>query len=329
MGLRMDAASLRDWMPVRLSWQSTQGILDWCYVGDERFTEPFFAETVQRLLRHPFNQLLRRQTPLEVLAELHERTPGLAPTGFIFHLSRCGSTLVSQMLAALAQNIVVSEAAPVDAVLRAHMHVHGVTDDERQRWLRWIVSALGRPHRADEQHYFIKFDCWHTLDLPLIHATFPDVPWMFLFRDPVEVIVSHLRHRGAHTLPWVVAPEMFGLDADAGLRLAPEDYTARVLAAICRAALEHRHTGDALFVDYRQLPNAVESLLPNFFRVTYSADERQLMHEAAQRDAKNPVMHFAADTDAKRRAATDGVRQAAARWLDPLHRQLADLAQQS
>ena len=324
----MNAESLRDWTPVRLSWQGAQGTLDWCYAGQERFTEPFFAETVQRLLRHPFNQFLRQQTPLEVLAELHERAPGLAPTGFIFHMSRCGSTLVSQMLAALAQNIVISEAAPIDAVLRAYMHLHGVTDEQRRRWLRWIIIAFGRARRTEARHYFIKFDCWHTLDLPLIHATFPGVPWVFLFRDPVEIIVSHLRHRGAHTLPWVIAPQLFGLDADAGLRLTPEDYTARVLAAICRAALEHRRTGDALFVDYRQLPAAVESLLPKFFRVTYSEDDRQLMHQTAQRDAKNPVMHFAADTDAKRRAATDNIRAAAARWLDPLYRQLADLAQQ-
>ena len=33
-------------------------------------------------------------------------------------MSRCGSTLVSQMLAALPQNIVISEAAPIDAVVQ-------------------------------------------------------------------------------------------------------------------------------------------------------------------------------------------------------------------
>ena len=39
--------------------------------------------------------------------------PGIDPTGFIFHLARCGSTLVSQMLAALPEHIVLSE-APAD-----------------------------------------------------------------------------------------------------------------------------------------------------------------------------------------------------------------------
>jgi hypothetical protein len=324
----MKAESLRDWLPVRLAWQDAQGTVDWCYTGAERCTEPFFAETVQRLLRHPFNQLLRRQTPLDALAELYERAPGLQPTGFIFHMSRCGSTLVAQMLATLAQNVVISEAAPIDAILRADAHATGVTDEQKQRWLRWMLSALGRPRRTRERHYFIKFDCWHTLALPLIHATFPTVPWVFLFRDPIEVIVSHLSHRGAHTLPWTVAPPLFDIEADEALQLAPEEYIARVLAAICRAALAHQHTGRALFIDYRQLPHAVESLLPEFFHVAYSADERRLMQSVVQRDAKNPFMQFAADTDAKHRAATDAVRAASARWLDPLHEQLAACAQQ-
>ena len=38
--------------------------------------------------------------------------------------------------------------------------------------------------------------------------------------------------------------------------MPPEEYCARVLAAICRAALEH-HDEQALFVDYGELPSAV------------------------------------------------------------------------
>jgi hypothetical protein len=323
----MDATRLEGWTPVRLRWQAARPVLDWCYVGAERFTEPFFDQTVQRLLRHPFNQLFRHQTPLAALAELHERAPGLAPTGFIFHMSRCGSTLIAQMLAALPQNVVISEAGPVDAVLRAHLHVPGVTADERMRWLQWIVSALGR--RRDEQaaHYFIKFDAWHTIDLPLIARAFPGVPWVFVARAPTEVIVSHLKRRGAHTLPWVVEPQLFGLDKETAVETPPAEYCARVLAAICRAALAHYHSaGAGLILDYRQLPGAIESHLLDFFRVSYTEAERQLMRRTAQFDAKNPALNFTADTDAKRRAATAEVQQAAARWLDQLYLQLADLA---
>ena len=42
----------------------------------------------------------------------------MRPSGFIFHMSRCGSTVISQMLAALAEHVVVSEAGPIDALAR-------------------------------------------------------------------------------------------------------------------------------------------------------------------------------------------------------------------
>ncbi|MFL6211264.1 MAG: sulfotransferase family protein [Pyrinomonadaceae bacterium] len=326
--LKMDATQFQGWMPIRLHWQAAQPVLDWCFVGDERFTEPFFDQTVQRLLRHPFNQLFRQQTPLETLAKLHERAPGLAPTGFIFHMSRCGSTLISQMLAALPQNIVISEAAPVDAVLRAHLHAPCVTDDERVRWLQWIVSALGRRRAEQAAHYFIKFDAWHTIDLPLIARAFPGVPWVFVGREPTEVIVSHLKRRGAHTLPWVVEPQLFGLDMETAVRVSPVEYCARVLAAICRAALAHYHSaGAGLILDYRQLPGAIESHLLDFFRVSYTEEERRAMRDTARFDAKNPALPFADDGAAKRRAVTADIQQAAAHWLDQLYAQLADLAQ--
>ena len=79
--------------------------------------------------RLPFNLLFPRRTPVEVLTRWREERPGLAPTGFVFHLSRCGSTLVSQMLAALPQNVVLSEAGPINDALRAHLRAPGVTDD--------------------------------------------------------------------------------------------------------------------------------------------------------------------------------------------------------
>ena len=58
---------------------------------------------------------------MSALEELNERSAGLAPSLFLFHVSRCGSTLISQMLAALPQNVVISEAGPMDAILRSHL----------------------------------------------------------------------------------------------------------------------------------------------------------------------------------------------------------------
>src|SRR5688500_17795162 len=115
----MDLALLEGWVPFRLFSRDGQPWVDWIHAGDVRFRDSFFEQTIQHCLRRPANALFRHQTPLTTLGELYRRRRGVAPTGFIFHWSRCGSTLVSQMLAALDHSIVISEARPIDAVLRA------------------------------------------------------------------------------------------------------------------------------------------------------------------------------------------------------------------
>src|ERR1043165_8503267 len=101
--------NFREWIPVRCYWQEKQAFVDWCFLGKERLTEPFFDDSIAKRFRQPFNLFFRHQTPIDFLDAAENFSNGLKPTGFIFHLSRCGSTLISQMLAALEQNIVISE----------------------------------------------------------------------------------------------------------------------------------------------------------------------------------------------------------------------------
>lgn len=106
------------WVPIRVVESSTPPEVEWCHLGTERFTDPFFQQTIERRLRDPFPLLFRRRSPLDDLSARAVEHPGLAPSGFVFHMSRCGSTLVAQMFAALATTVVISEADPIDAVLR-------------------------------------------------------------------------------------------------------------------------------------------------------------------------------------------------------------------
>ena len=317
MGLRTNAAQLDGWVPVQIKWQQPRPIVEWCYVGARALTEPFFDQTIQKLMLQPFNLLFRQRTPIETLRARHETKPGLQPTGFIFHMSRCGSTLVSQMLAALPRTVVISEASPIDSVLRAHFRVRDLTGDEQIDWLRWTVSALGQQRRGDEKQFFIKLDCWNTIILPLIHRAFPNVPWIFLYRNPVEVIVSQLRRRGAHMVPGVIEPSLFGMENDAIFQMQPEEYCAKALAKICEAALLYQEGG--LFVNYKQLPEAMFTSIPTFFGIEYSEADVETLNRVARHDAKNPSLTFTNDTDAKNRGATDRVRGLADEWVVPIY----------
>ncbi len=305
---------LSRWTPIRVTWDGTGGRVDWCHTEGIAFTEPFFTQTVDRCLRHPFRLLFRDQTGLEELCHAVDESPGLPPAGFVFHMSRCGSTLVTQMLAAAPGHLVLSEPPPVGSVLMAPDSRHTV------RWLRAMVGALGQPRDERQRRLFVKFDAWSTLDLPVVRRAFPDVPWLFVFRDPVEVLVSHARRPGAHMIPGVLPPERFGLDAT----LAPVDYAARVLASICEAALARRDDPLATFVDYETLPDFVLSDLPRLWDLRLDDGDLTAMKAAAHADAKNPCLPFADDRAGKRAEVTDELLSAADRWLAPLHARLLD-----
>jgi hypothetical protein len=301
---------LAGWTPIRARPDGEDLVVEWRWLDDAPFREPFFAETVQLALERPFSLLFPRPTNIDELGALE---PGLEPNGLILHMSRCGSTLVSQMLAAVPEHLVLSEPLLVNDVLRAP-----APDEERIRRLRLAVSALGRLRSGRERGYVLKLDPWATHDLPLIRRAFPDTPWLFLSRDPLEVLVSHRRQPGYQMLPSVVSPALVGLDLLDAVSMPFEDYGAHVLGAICRDALASRDER-ALFVDYRELPDAVFDRVLDLFGLDCSRAERALMEAAARRDAKVPSRSFAPDGEEKARAATPELRAAVDRRARPAY----------
>lgn len=309
----------KGWVPARVLWDAAEPMVDWCWLNGRRFTAPFFEQTLQDAMSHPANLLLRRQTPISQLEKLFGLHPGLPPRGFVFHMSRCGSTLIAQTLAALSRNVVLSEPRPIDSILRAQFRVPRLSEETQVRWLRAMVSALSRPNDPAQRHLFIKFDCWHTRFLPLIRRAFPEVPWIFVYRRPLEVLVSQNRQRGAQMLPGVLEPALFDWNLEELAGLSLEDYGGAVLAKICAAALEHGEGGK--LVNYHQLPALIPSLM-RFWGVNCTPDELDQLGTVARLNAKNPLWQFEADTEAKTRAATKELRSVSRRWLDPLYEQL-------
>jgi Sulfotransferase family len=308
---------MNQWVPERVRWGGTGPLVEWIYGGGRRFTEPFFEDTVHRL-RCASPADIRRQTGMEELETWAGGHPGLRPAGFIFHLSRCGSTLISQMLAALPRNRVMSEAPALDDVLRLAFRRPELDTEQLVVWLRAMMSVLGQPAVETERHYFVKWDCWHTHQLSLIRRAFPETPWIFLYRNPVEVLASQMRAPGAWTVPGALEAELIG-GADAqGSR---EEYCAQMLAGICRAAMSQ----SATLMNYTELPEVVCDRLAAFFGVEYSAAEQRQMLDAAQFDAKSPQFTFASDSEAKRRAASPRVLEAAERWVAGIYRELERL----
>jgi hypothetical protein len=311
----MTGWSMTGWVPIRLAWRTEPqhpGLeVEWCWLGQDRFLHPFFDHTIEHAQRLPFNALFTHRTSFDELTAWHAASPGIPPTGFIFHMSRCGSTLVSRMLAALPENVVVSEAGPIDYLARAAV----IPEETRSAWLRAMVSALGQKRAGQETRYFIKFDSVSTDALPFIRHTFPAVPWIFLYRDPEEVLASQLSEPGSAMSPGIVrGPPILDMPIHETLSMSPDEYAARVIGTLCRCAcLSAGHGG--LLVNYTQLPEAVWRDIAAHFGIDFSAGEIEAMRNIASFHAKHPRAKFAPDAERKRLALSSAAREAAARWI--------------
>lgn len=246
------------------------------------------------------------------------------PAGFVIHESHSGSSLVSAMLAADADNVVVADATVLDGAL--------ASGELSVRDAVTLVEAMCRPARAGKR-VFIKFGAAVTLHATALLAALPSVPWVFLFRDPVEVVGLQLRHhargsggdgggggegaaaddddgRGAaggaqptcvESALAVNGPPAGVVDAlrGAGVEAAggvvdiqsvhPDLYCAAHVAALGRTALDMARSGGqrGAFVPYDDLPAAVVAvILPHFgVKVSHRGATAQAMRQAAQAHA--------------------------------------------
>lgn len=308
------------WLPARAVQTGVIPVFDWAWFGPQQLDMPFYEEAVQRFAPRPFNRMFRARTSLATLMAGADAAP--APAGFVHHMSRCGSTLIAQMLGADPHHVVLSEPEPLDAVVRWAM-TSGAPLDEQVAALRAIVAALGRDRSGRTQRVFFKLDSWHVLALPLFRAAFPETPWVFAYRNPVEVLVSQRRQRGIHTVAGMLPVGL--LDIPDAENMAADRYAALVLKRMGEAVLEHWHLGGGLLVDYTEMPGAIVDRIAPHFGFVPDPGQRAAMTAIALRSAKAPGLRFVADSATKRRDVTPEIDAAAREFTDSIHARLETL----
>ena len=311
----------RGWLPVRLRGGAEAPYLDWCAVGEEPLTAPFFDQAIEcRLREHPH---ALRSTPLEALRELAGETFPSPPDVLIFHLSRCGSTLISRMFSAVPRLAVFSEPTIVEVLLRGRFGSEPPPREGRQVLLRGLLRAFAgyRPCGG----VVLKLAARAVEDAALLAEALPEMTRVFVYRDPVEVLVSLVGSQ-AEQLPPGLARTGLLPDAPEALRgMRPAEFWARVLARQCEAALALAEQRPTLLLNYRDLPRSVwEELAPRCdFELSPAEVERMLGVPA--RHAKSPGRPFTGDGASKQQAASEEMRTLAERWVQPHYERLEAL----
>ena len=163
-------------------------IVTWLDIGCYHFYEGFFRKSVQ-ILSMLQKELVSFTTALNILEDDRITGDFIYPSGFIFHAGHCRSTALAKSLARSRENLVLSEATPLSQILPLF---NSTTADpaRSERIYRNLVLALCRYRIETHKHAFIKFTSHNIHFFDLIHAAFPDVPAIFLSRNPAEIVSS-------------------------------------------------------------------------------------------------------------------------------------------
>jgi len=315
---------LRFWLPIDAVIHEGRPAIKWMDVGDAEFKEPFFHETIA--------SLETQQTAiseLDLLLQLEKVADSDQPAGFIFHSSRCGSTLLANACKSLDNSLVISEAPVLDKLASRFF-----TDAEQgsaqemlyMLFLRAAVTLLGQRRKGPERRYFIKFACTTTLQLQRIRKIWPQVPSIFLYRDPVEIIVSNLKATPEWMQPEsnpATAAAIVGVAVDDLGAMSPAEFCARALGRFFEVAASNK-SPQLRTINYSAVTSEwlVEAL--NHFAVTPKAGEVDAIDKVSRLYSKDIAgrQAFSEDSASKRAAASTYVIELADTWARAAYERL-------
>lgn len=268
-------------------------LVNWLYAGNEKFDAPFFEETIAQCLSHPYNSSrFKSVSSLESMLEWAGMLPDVQPSGIIFHVSRCGSTLLSQLTGLDEDYTTLAEVPFFDELLRLPFRLKNTGTTECGLLLRAAVKFNGA-RRNNEKHLLIKADSWHIFYYDLLRGLFPETPFVLLYRSPDEVISSHRLHRGIHMVPGLIEPELFGFTDERIPEMTLDEYAAAVLESYFTAFADIAVNDPmALLMDYSQGAMPMIEALGKHLQLAWTEQHLLRMRERSRFHSKKPDQDF-------------------------------------
>ncbi len=284
------------------------------------FVEPFVHET---LANHTNVEQTEIFYPWEKLTPYLSAVVGAKPAGLILHAARVGSTLQIVCLRCAKQLAAYSEPTVVNDLLYSLL-IPAQTRAWRPEMvaaLRFVVDLIGQ--HADGP-FVLKLRSWNSLFAPLINEAFPETPWVFTVRNPVEVGVSVERRPPTWMRAFTEPNNPFLPFAAAhGDPTSRETYFSAMFASFCDAIGDiDKRLGRV--VRYEDLPNAVWGLVCPHFGIPIGIDEVDQIKSVARYDAKRGGV-FVPDAQRKQAAASVALRDAANRIAQPALARLEEM----
>ena len=265
--------------------------LSWLPAADKP-TLSFYAEHIGKLKGQLLAALIQPKTLLDVTLQQIDFLPDVVPSGFIFHLSRCGSTLVSRSFALLTQCRVLSESPLLTQILLDS----NLSETEKAKALRLSINLQGRLYKQ-ERHLMIKWNAWDLQFWPLILSLYPSVAVLLLVREPLEILASHQKSAGFHMVRHDRG-QLFPLLHQAA-RLSPLEYRSSVVQLLLKYGLTMAQLQRVLLIDYSELLPAICGKIAQWFGISLRPEDLESCLQSQAMHSKQPELQFKPDARAK------------------------------
>jgi hypothetical protein len=282
------ASCLFNYLPINLQHGHLVG---WLEAGPIEYREPFFDETISKMRclpqnRHPF----KSTSSLQMMEEWAAGLDCLKPSAIVFHVSRCGSTLLSQLLGLNSNNIVLAEVPFFDDLLRARFKENG---QDQSQFLPHAVSMYGQKRKGNEERLFIKTDSWHLFFNEQWRSFYPDTPFVLLYRRPDEVIRSQMKRKGLHVIPGMIEKEIFELGSLPAMADGYENYIAAVLEQYYTQMLAIANNDPLTHLfDYKEGIGCLANQLLQLTGTWIDGQREEAFEQRLKQDAKDPMKAF-------------------------------------
>lgn len=260
-----------------------------------RLTGPFWYADIER------HATVEALVPLDSVTI---DTGRLGLIGALHHMTRCGSTLVMRQISAIPGLFGISEPMVFQQLL------DGPPSETAQTChrIRTLVALHRDALAGSADRFAIKWLASMAHHAVTLTAALPEVPMLFLHRDPLAVMRSIARDplgepvRGGQGR-MALSLRLHGMAED-GAIADPLERMAHMVASCCISAAD---AGGMARLDYATLPGATtDTLLPNFGVTITPADSQRASHAArfhSKRNARSVPFVEAADEHDDRAAS--------------------------
>lgn len=285
---------LLHWIPYKLIEKYGEVYFEWIYLGEKRYLDPFFDETMIKCRSHSSNsKRFKVVSTVENLIDWSKQLVSAELKAFVFHVSRCGSTMLAQSLAVSPQNIIVSEAPIIDEIIRSELF-----DLNKKRTLiKAIIAIIGQKRFPEERNLVVKLDSWHIFEAEELRSIFPELPFVLLYRNPIEVLKSHSKLKGMHMVPNLLPAAIFGISNKQIEEITFEQYSAVVLEKYFEAYYNFHETDQTAWgFNYKE---GMRFILERFLAIMdadFYIEEVDQMNERLKKHSKNKKNTFKGDS---------------------------------